>query len=143
VVNFGGVAATSFTVVNASTITAVVGVGASGSVSVTTPGGTATSAGLFTYTVVTAVGDPNRNNSKELLVSPNPASDEIMIKHPASTGNAYLKLIDMDGRTVKLVTVGRNVIQTSMSVKGIASGIYKLIWTDEKRTYRRTLMIAR
>ncbi|MCU0425938.1 MAG: IPT/TIG domain-containing protein [Candidatus Kapabacteria bacterium] len=47
-VSFGGTAAQSFTVVNASRITAVVGAGASGNVSVTTPSGTATKAG-FTY----------------------------------------------------------------------------------------------
>jgi FG-GAP-like repeat/IPT/TIG domain/Secretion system C-terminal sorting domain len=141
VVNFGGITASSFTVVNATTITAVVGTGATGSVSVTTTGGTASLAG-FTYTVVTAIGDPNRNNSKELLVSPNPASDIILIKHPASTKNSYLKLIDTEGRTIKLVSVGRNLTQTSLSVKGIASGIYKLIWTDDKLTFRRTVMIA-
>ena len=48
-VSFGGVQATAFTVVDSATITAVVGSGASGSVSVTTPGGTASLAG-FTYT---------------------------------------------------------------------------------------------
>lgn len=47
-VNFGGTAAASFTVVSATQITAVLGGGASGSVSVTTPGGTGTLAG-FTY----------------------------------------------------------------------------------------------
>lgn len=45
-VSFGGVAATSFTVVNDTSITAVLGTGASGNVSVTTPGGTATKAGF-------------------------------------------------------------------------------------------------
>ena len=47
-VSFGGTAATTFTVVNATTITAVVANGATGSVSVTTPNGTA-SLGGFTY----------------------------------------------------------------------------------------------
>jgi hypothetical protein len=46
-VSFGGTAASSFTVVNATTITAIVGSGASGSVSVTTPNGTAS---LLGYT---------------------------------------------------------------------------------------------
>ena len=45
-VSFGGVAATSFTVVNSTTITAVVAGGAAGSVSVTTPGGSASLAGF-------------------------------------------------------------------------------------------------
>ncbi len=47
-VSFGGVPAQSFTIVNPTTITAVVAAGASGNVSVTTPYGTATRAG-FTY----------------------------------------------------------------------------------------------
>ena len=140
-VSFGGIVASSFTVVNPTTITAEVGAGASGSVSVTTAGGTASLAG-FTHTIVTAVGDSPGNDSKELLISPNPASNVISIKHPASIRNSYLKLIDINGRTIKLINIGRNVIQSTMSVKGIASGIYKLIWTDERQTYRRTLMIT-
>lgn len=47
-VTFGGTPAQSFTVVNASRITAVVGAGASGSVAVITPSGTASKTG-FTY----------------------------------------------------------------------------------------------
>ncbi len=47
-VSFGGTAATSFSVVSATSITAVVGNGSTGSVSVTTPGGTATLTG-FTF----------------------------------------------------------------------------------------------
>ena len=45
-VHFGGVAASSFNVVNGSSIQAVVGTGASGDVSVSTPGGTATKSGF-------------------------------------------------------------------------------------------------
>ncbi|MFZ4771712.1 MAG: IPT/TIG domain-containing protein, partial [Ferruginibacter sp.] len=47
-VSFGGTAASSYTVVNATTINAVVGAGASGSVSVTTPQNVATLSG-FTF----------------------------------------------------------------------------------------------
>lgn len=46
-VKFGGTPAASFTVVNATTITAVLAVGTSGNVSVTTPTGTATQSGFF------------------------------------------------------------------------------------------------
>ena len=48
-VKFGTIAAASFVVVNNTTINAVVGPGATGRVSVTTPGGTANSTGTFTY----------------------------------------------------------------------------------------------
>ena len=52
-VNFGGTPASSFTVDSSNQITAVVGNGSTGKVTVTTPGGTATSTGDFTYTTVT------------------------------------------------------------------------------------------
>ena len=48
VVSFGGTVASTYTVTNPTTITATVGSGTSGSVSVTSPGGTATKTG-FTY----------------------------------------------------------------------------------------------
>ena len=48
-VSFGGTAASSFVVNLPTQITAVVGGGATGTISVTTPGGTATSAGSFIY----------------------------------------------------------------------------------------------
>ena len=48
-VTFGGVAAKSFTVTSDTAITATLGYGASGTVSVTTPGGTADSTVLFTF----------------------------------------------------------------------------------------------
>ena len=46
-VSFGGVAASSFTVINATTIVATLGAGTSGAVSVTTPAGTASLAGFI------------------------------------------------------------------------------------------------
>ena len=52
-VSFGGTAAASFTVVNGNTITAMVAAGASGQVSVSTPGGTGSLAG-FTLTPTTS-----------------------------------------------------------------------------------------
>jgi hypothetical protein len=47
-VSIGGTAATSFSVTNSTTITAIVGAGATGTVQVTTPGGAATSPSTFT-----------------------------------------------------------------------------------------------
>jgi len=48
-VAFGGTAVASFTVTNATTISATIGNGATGTITVTTPGGTATSNGAFTF----------------------------------------------------------------------------------------------
>jgi hypothetical protein len=56
-VSFGGTAAASFTVVNATTITAVVPANASGTINVTTPAGTGTSTSSFTITPQTPPGN--------------------------------------------------------------------------------------
>ena len=53
-VSFGGTPATSFSIVSATSITAVVANGTSGSVSITTPGGTASRAG-FTYVLAPTI----------------------------------------------------------------------------------------
>ena len=57
IVKFGGTAATSFVVVSATSITAVVATGTTGTISVTTPGGTATSGGTFTFIQVPTLVD--------------------------------------------------------------------------------------
>jgi len=54
-VSFGGTAVASFTVNSVTQITAVVGSGATGMVSVTTPGGTANSTSTFTFVAVPTV----------------------------------------------------------------------------------------
>lgn len=64
-VSFGGTAAASFTVVNATTITAVVGAGSSGVVSVTTPGGTITLAGFILNTSLPPVDGFNSSDEVE------------------------------------------------------------------------------
>lgn len=138
-VKFGGINAVSFTVINATTITAVVANGASGSISVTAPGGTAIIIG-FVYNNQFSGG--GSNNSGELIINPNPAKDIVTVKHPAAVNGAFLKLIDIAGRKVKVITIDPNVTQTSLSVKGLANGIYKLIWKDDAVLLRRTLMIA-
>ena len=58
-VKFGGVNASSFNILNDSTITAVVGSGATGKVTLTTPVGTATSVANFTYVALPTISSFN------------------------------------------------------------------------------------
>ncbi|BCW87580.1 hypothetical protein sos41_07100 [Alphaproteobacteria bacterium SO-S41] len=62
-VTVGGAAATGITVVNATTITATTPAGTAGArdIVVTTPGGTGTGAGLFTYFAVPTIGSVSPN----------------------------------------------------------------------------------
>ncbi|HEU5168452.1 MAG TPA: IPT/TIG domain-containing protein [Chitinophagaceae bacterium] len=138
-VSFGGIAS-SFTVVNATTITAVIGSGASGNVSVTTPGGTATASG-FTFNSVTGIGGPGSINSKELVVNPNPAKDFLIIKHPASNKNAELNFYDILGRKVKTILPVRNSRQTDVILNYMTPAIYTIVWNDGTRVLSRIIVI--
>ena len=140
-VSLGGIAATSFTVVNSTTIKAVVASGASGNVSVTTPGGTATKSG-FTFNVVTAVGNIN-GSSNELSVYPNPAKDYIIVEHPVTNKSADIRLVDIFGRVMKIVSVKRNISKTQVNTESLAAGVYKIIWSDGRNSLTKTVMILK
>ena len=74
-VSFGGTAASSYTVNSATQITAVVGSGTSGSVSVTTPGGTATKTGFTFISQTTWTGATNNDWSTASNWSSNAVPD--------------------------------------------------------------------
>ena len=125
---------------SATSITAIVAGGASGNVSVTTPGGTVTIAG-FTYNAVTGIGGPGSINSKELVVNPNPAKDFLIIKHPASNKNAELNFYDILGRKVKTILPVRNSRQTDVILNYMTPGIYTIVWSDGNRVLSRIIVI--
>jgi hypothetical protein len=72
-VSFGGTAAVSFTVVNSTTITAVVGSGTSGTISVTTPLGTATKTGFTllsaTTPTITSISPTNSRSGETVTIT--------------------------------------------------------------------------
>jgi hypothetical protein len=138
-VSFGGVAASSFTVVDAETITAVVGSGASGSLSVTTPAGTAMLDG-FTYSEITAI-DPDNAREKDFMVSPNPTRDILVIRHPATAAQARLLVIDMLGREVKTIMPAQQATQTETSMIDLVPGIYTIIWSEGIRKLSRVFVV--
>ena len=125
-VSFGGTAANSFTVNSTTNITAVVGTGASGSVSVTTPGGTATLAG-FAYTVVTAI-DPISGNSLGIRLYPNPTSGNLTIDTLKLSDNwETLEIFNSDGKKKLSSYSVKNKTKVSVNLEHLASGFYTAI----------------
>ena len=66
-VAFGGTAAASFTVTNDTTISATLGSGATGTIAVTTPGGTATSTATFTIRPVITGFTPSNGGAGTVI----------------------------------------------------------------------------
>jgi hypothetical protein len=121
-VTFGGVVASSFTVINDTTINAIVGNGSTGSVSVTTPGGKDSLAGF--------IFNPNQTSllelaAKNLQVYPNPAQDNITIQSEMNLIGQSYNIYDCIG---KLVLNGAIENQTTpISLQALNNGIYTLV----------------
>jgi hypothetical protein len=86
---------------------------------------------------------PVPNNSPATKVYPNPASGQITVEHPASGAGASIRLFDMMGRMVKLVMVVENSTETIIGVEDLSPGTFKLIWSDGKDSFARTLLISK
>jgi hypothetical protein len=144
-VRFGGVEADSFRVTSPTSIIAYVGNGATGAVSVTSAlGGNAVPGFTYTDTPVTPAASASTASSNlvtSVVVYPNPANGYTLVKHPASNHAAYLQLTDIMGRVVKTVNVNKNAVQTRVDIKGIAHGVYKLVWKDGGKLISQTLII--
>ena len=139
-VSFGGTPAASFTVNSSTSITAVLGNGASGDITVATPGGTASMSG-FIFNTVTGIFDPGNVNSIELTVRPNPTRSWLMINHPSTNKNATLRFIDIMGRQVKILHPSRFSHTTNTNVNDLAPGVYTIIWNDGIQFLNRVVVV--
>jgi len=135
-VSFGGTAAASFIVVSPGTITAVVGDGASGLVSVTTPGGNSILSGFIYATVPVPAPLPTG-----LTVYPNPARNKTWLSHPVSTRTTHLTVTDIKGNILKHISVSAGAHLTRINITELAAGCYQITWRDGERVLTKSLIV--
>jgi hypothetical protein len=143
---FGGVPAGSFTVLSDTTISAVVGAGASGAVSVITPVDTASRAG-FTYLppptpAPTPAPVTPAPQTSTISLYPNPANGYVWVDHPASGKNAQLRITDMMGNLLQLITVPAGLNKTQLKTTSIPTGYYRITWSDGSTSITKGLMVV-
>jgi hypothetical protein len=129
-VRFGGTAAASFTVVSSTRITATVGKGASGDVSVTTPGGTA-SLGRFVQQTAPAA----------LSAYPNPGRNNVWVSSPLSAHTTLITIVDMKGNILNHACVSAGTRLTRINITKLVPGCYQIIWRDEARVLITALLV--
>jgi len=121
-VKFGGVNAQSFTVVSSTLITAVVGTGATGLVSIENPSGNASLAG---FTFMGTTNTINLLTSSGIEVYPNPAHNVLNVKF-TKNGTHLIILTDNNGKIYSThSTTG------VIDVSSLANGIYILHVLDD------------
>jgi hypothetical protein len=166
-VYFGGVAARSLTLLDSTTIIAVVGNGASGNVSVTTHAGTASSPG-FTF-LNTPLAQPKESPGTEppiyawsaeeyaeqripqppghipFLLYPNPSSGEVhlVLTDTEAERPAFLRVVDALGREVERIPRWESPIH-SLNLSGFPPGIYYFFLFDEQhRVLGKQVLVLR
>ncbi|MFD2718206.1 FG-GAP-like repeat-containing protein [Hymenobacter monticola] len=123
-VQFNGAAAAQVTAVSASQLTVVVPAGAiSGTVTVTTPSGAATSAGTFTVSAPLASAGPR---AAMLGVHPNPARGQVRLTVPSVAHERQLFIVDAVGRTVAQQLVQPHTSAVVLSLAGLPVGVYSV-----------------
>jgi hypothetical protein len=65
----------------------------------------------------------------------------VIWQHPVTDHATRLQVIDINGRVVQQVIVGKAVSQTTLNVSGLHTGVYKLVWIDGKKKMTRTLLV--
>jgi hypothetical protein len=141
-VRFGNKAADVFTVNSFNQVTARLGDGGSGAVSVFNVDGTDSLAG-FIYDAITSSGNLQVDPNKELVVYPNPAQFFVTVTHPKSPNLTQLLLTDEAGKILKQIPIERMQQKLRIELAGYASGIYHLIWKDNEKSLIRSIRILR
>lgn len=145
-VSFGGVAASSFTVLSATSIKAAVAIGASGDISIITPGGIGTISG-FTYDVTVTAIEP-MSSIEELVVEifPNPThGSEINFKlHKSWEGKlARLAITDISGRVAYANMITCQSANTVSVMHGeLKLGMYILMLQSDQMSARAKLIVV-
>ena len=130
-VTFNGIAATTYTVLSATSMTAVVPVSATTGNIVVTTGGGVSNGQLFTVTVVSAT--TSSANQTEFSVWPNPiaAKGTLHVRLAAPAALASLTLRNVLGQLVS--TRSFSGTTTELTTTGLATGTYLLMVQTDRR----------
>ena len=106
---------------------------------------------LLVQTSIAQSGDDKSTNtvsktsSARSYMSIHPGRDAdqyvITVQHPSTSAEAQLKLVDTNGKVLQQVSVGKNSLQTKLNITGLASGSYKIVWSDGAKTLDQPLMM--
>jgi len=95
--------------------------------------------GKFTHSNVISL--TLATNNSFLKIYPNPANEFLFVEHPATINAAQLKLVEISGRVVKTIKVNKGVEKTKVDINSLASGVYKIVWTDGASTKSELVIV--
>ncbi len=87
--------------------------------------------GYYKYSKVVTI---NYHNDVSLEIYPNPAINNLIVKHKIAKTSAFITLINADGKVKQMIPVQRGALQTEVLVDQLDKGNYIIIYqnADEK-----------
>lgn len=83
--------------------------------------------GVQTYSGIVSIGG---KAVVSINVFPNPAVNNITLSHPQALAEAFVQIIDMNGKTVLQQKLQSGAVQTSMEVSKLGRGHYTIIFSN-------------
>ncbi len=78
--------------------------------------------------------------SLNIVLSPNPVKDMLLVQHPKVTGNSSLQLMNADGRTLINKIIPANAVQTSIDLSSFRGGLYFVVFQNESGAFSKTIL---
>ena len=86
--------------------------------------------GKGTYTNTIAVN----NASTTFSISPNPASNNIVVTHPAGDQHSIIRLLQGDGKVVMTQSISAGSVQSTLDISKLTPGLYYVVVNSGKAT---------
>ncbi len=84
----------------------------------------------------------NNNTTAVVSVYPNPSKGSFTVRHPKSSGNEIVSLVNASGAKLFSLKPGRDQLQTQINATNLARGIYYLVWdSGEVRTSVKVIIM--
>jgi hypothetical protein len=81
------------------------------------------------------------NDALGMAIYPNPTTGRVTVQYPASAKPARIQLSDKMGRILRTVIPESGSTVISLSLDGLATGIYQVQWSDGNRVIASSLLV--
>lgn len=95
--------------------------------------------GNYTYSRIIAI--QGAGDLAGMIIFPNPATAKVIIRHPVGDASSRIRLLDRAGALLRTVVPTPGSMQTSISLYGLAAGVYQVQWSDSSRVITGSLLV--
>ena len=78
--------------------------------------------------------------SVNIILSPNPVKDKLLVQHPKATTACSIQVVNADGRVISETQIPVNAVQTAIDLSGQRSGLYHIVFKTATGLYSNTII---